>query len=155
MLVYENEIKMNSTYNLSVLVISDSFSQPDQASGDLRFYTLLSLLAHKHKLIFCALSTKGKVLPRNEASARLEHAGITLGEGDLLHVLKYFKPDIVWFEFHSQARQDYLGLLARYCPQARIVVDSVDVHFNRLETKARLTGKPEDESAASQSLANK
>ncbi|MDP1864706.1 MAG: glycosyltransferase [Thiobacillus sp.] len=134
----------------NLLVISATYPHPDQASGDLRFFTLLSLLARKHKLIFCGLDNNATAIPRNEAGARLEQAGITLGEINLQHVLKQFTPDIVWFEFHYQARQDYLSLLARYCPQAKIVVDSVDVHFNRLETKARLTKIPEDELAASQ-----
>jgi len=53
------------------LVISDSFPQPDQASGDLRFFTLLSLLARKHKLLFCALNADGTAQPRNDAGARL------------------------------------------------------------------------------------
>lgn len=132
------------------LVISDCFPQPDQASGDLRFFTLLSLLARKHKLLFCALNTDGSVQPRNDSSARLEQAGMTLGEVNLSHVLKRFKPKIVWLEFHHHVRPDFLRLFVHHCPQARIVVDSVDVHFNRLETKARLTGKPEDETAASQ-----
>ena len=132
------------------LVIAYSFPQPDEASGDLRFFTLLSLLASKHKVLFCALSENGATQPRNKASAQLEQAGITLGEVDLPHVLRDFKPDIVWFEFYHQARSDYLELLERYCPQARIVVDSVDVHFNRLETRAKLTGKTEDASGARQ-----
>ncbi|MDZ7584262.1 MAG: glycosyltransferase family 4 protein [Thiobacillus sp.] len=135
---------------MRLLTIGATYPRPDQASGDLRFFTLLSLLARKHKLLFCALNADGSVQPRNDASARLEQAGITLGEVDLPHVLKRFKPDIVWFEFYYHVRPDFLGLFERHCPQARIVVDSVDVHFNRLETKARLTGKPEDETAASQ-----
>ena len=132
------------------LVIAYSFPQPDEASGDLRFFTLLSLLASKHKVLFCALSANGTTQPRNKTSAQLEQAGITLGEVDLPHVLRHFKPDIVWFEFYHQARSDFLGLLERYCPQAWIVIDSVDVHFNRLETRAKLTGELEDESAAQQ-----
>lgn len=132
------------------LVISDCFPQPDQASGDLRFFTLLSLLARKHKLVFCALNADGAAQLRNDAGARLEQAGIALGAVDLSHVLKHFKPDFVWFEFYHQVRRDYLGLLSRYCPQAKIVVDSVDVHFNRLETRARLSGKAEDVATASQ-----
>lgn len=134
----------------SLLVIAYSFPQPDEASGDLRFFTLLSLLASKHKVLFCALSAHGTTQPRNKASAQLEQLGITLGEIDLPHILRHFKPDIAWFEFYHQARPDFLGLLERYCPQARIVVDSVDVHFNRLETRSRLTGKTEDETAARQ-----
>ncbi|MDP3498320.1 MAG: Glycosyltransferase involved in cell wall bisynthesis [Candidatus Nitrotoga sp. LAW] len=133
-----------------LLVIAYSFPQPDEASGELRFFTLLSLLASKHKVLFCALSENGTTQPRNQASAQLEQAGITLGEVGLPHVLRHFKPDIVWFEFYHQARSDYLGLLERYCPQARLMVDSVDVHFNRLETRARLTGKTEDAAAARQ-----
>lgn len=132
------------------LVISDCFPQPDQASGDLRFFTLLSLLARKHKLLFCALNADGTAQSRNDAGAQLERAGITLAEVGLLHALKRFEPDIVWLEFYHHVRPDFLGLFERHCPQARIVVDSVDVHFNRLETKARLTGKPEDKTAASQ-----
>lgn len=123
---------------------------PDQSSGDLRFYTLLSLLARKHKLLFCALNEDNTTQPRNDAGARLEQAGITLGEVDLPHVLRSFKSDIVWFEFYYMARLDYLGLLERHYPQALIVVDSVDVHFNRLEARARLTGKLEDEAEARQ-----
>jgi len=137
-----------STVMGNVLVISDSFPRPDQASGDLRFFTLLTLLARKHQVVFCALNANGTVQRRNEVGARLEQAGIMLGEVGLPHVLKHFKPDIIWVEFHYQVRQDYLGLFERYCPKARIVVDSVDVHFNRLAAKARLTGNSEDEAKA-------
>lgn len=66
-----------NTVMRNFLVISDCFPQPDQASGDLRFFTLLSLLARKHKLLFCALNADGSVQPRNDASARLEQVGIS------------------------------------------------------------------------------
>lgn len=135
---------------MKTLAVSHNVPRPDQSSGELRFYTLLSLLARKHDILLCALNADGTIQPRDEAGARLEQVGIMLGEVDLPHVLKCFKPDIVWFEFYHQARSDYLALLERHCPQARIVVDSVDVHFNRLESQARLTGKSEDEAAAQQ-----
>lgn len=137
-----------STVIRNLLVISDCFPQPDQASGDLRFFTLLSLLARKYKLVLCALNADGTSIPRNDASARFGQAGITLGEIDLPNVLRHFKPDIVWFEFYHQARPDYLQLLQRHSPKAHIVVDSVDVHFNRLDARARLSGKTEDEATA-------
>lgn len=130
------------------LVIADSFLQPDKASGDLRFYTLLTLLAREHRTVFCALNSNGTVQPPDDAAKRLQAAGLELGNGTLLDTLKHFRPDIVWFEFHHQARQDYLGLLQRHCPDARILIDSVDVHFNRLEARARATGNPEDAAAA-------
>lgn len=136
---------------MKILAISCDAPRPDQSSGELRFFTLLSLLARKHKLLFCALNPGDcTVLPQNDASTRLEQVSVALGSVDLFHVLKHFKPDIVWFEFYHQVRPNYIKLLQRHCPQARIVVDSVDVHFNRLEARARLTGKPEDEAAARQ-----
>lgn len=130
------------------LVIADRFPQPDIASGYLRFYTLLILLARKHQVIFCALNDDGTVQPPNEAAVLLEEAGITLGKVDFAHVVKHYQPDIVWFEFYHQARQVYLGQLQRYCQRAQVVVDSVDVHFNRLEARARLTGDSRDEAKA-------
>lgn len=139
-----------STVMRNFLVISSSFPQPDQASGDLRFFTLLSLLARKQQVLFCALNDDGTVQTPCDASTRLEQAGISLGTVDLTHVVKHFKPDIVWFEFYHQARQDFVGLIRRHCPKVRIMVDSVDVHFNRLEARASLTGNPEDEAAARQ-----
>jgi glycosyltransferase involved in cell wall biosynthesis len=132
----------------NILVIANGFPQADKASGYLRFYTLLTLLARKYRVIFCALNDDGTIQPPNEAAALLEDAGITLGKVDFPHVIKHHKPDIVWFEFYYQARKDYVALLRRNCPDARIVVDSVDVHFNRLEARARLTGNPEDEAKA-------
>lgn len=134
----------------NILVIADAYPQPDTASGDLRFYSLLMLMAGKHQVVFCALNANGTAQRHNEIGAQFEQAGIALGVVDLPHVLKHFSPDIIWLEFYHHVRPDFLGLFERHCPQARIVVDSVDVHFSRLETKARLTGKPEDEAAARQ-----
>ena len=132
----------------SVLVIAHAYPQPDEASGDLRFFTLLTLLAKTHEVMFCALSANGGAQPRTHASTMLEEAGIKLGDGDFLHTLKHYSPDIVWFEYYHQARSDFLALIDRYNPRARIVIDSVDVHFKRLETRAKLTGKAEDGAAA-------
>lgn len=132
----------------TILVIADSYPDPQESSGSLRFFTLLVLLARKHRVHFCALDDRGVVKPREEAAAKLERAGIKLGEGSLPAVLRHVAPDAVWFEFYHMARSDYLGLLERRCPRARILIDSVDVHFNRLEARARLTGDPGDQQAA-------
>lgn len=134
---------------MNFLIISGGYPQPDKASGDLRFFTLLLLLARRHKLTFCALSPGDcTIVPRNDYGVRLEQEGIALASDDLFQTLKCFKPDIVWFEFYHQVHPNYLALLKRHCPYAKVVVDSVDVHFNRLEARARLTGKIEDETAA-------
>lgn len=133
---------------MNVLVIADSYQMPDRASGDLRCFTLLTLMAKKHRLVYCALNANGSVQQPNQYAELLQQHGITLGDFDLPHVLKQFKPDLVWFEFHHQARADYCKLLQRYCPKAKIMIDSVDIHFNRMEARARLTNDPKDQAAA-------
>jgi O-antigen biosynthesis protein len=132
----------------TILVIADFYPDPQESSGSLRFFTLLSLLARKHDVYFCALDNTGVARPRDETAIKLERAGIKLGDGSLASVLRHVTPDVVWFEFYHMARTDYLGLLERRCPRARIVIDSVDVHFNRLEARARLTGDSGDQQAA-------
>lgn len=141
---------LTKTKSLSFLIVSDTFPQPDKNSGDLRFYNLLTLLAKKHKVVFCALESNGNIQlsSNNKYANLLIAAGISLGEVSLSHMLKNKKPDVIWFEFYYHIRDDYLRLIKRYCPGTLIVVDSVDVHYNRLETKAKLTGKPEDKLAA-------
>jgi glycosyltransferase involved in cell wall biosynthesis len=133
---------------MRVLVIYSNYPLPDQSAGDLRFYTLLTLLANQHTILFCAPKDDGTPLPPNEAAERLKKAGIFLCDVDFFHALQDFKPDVIWFEFYHQARPEFLALIQRFRPQARVVVDSVDVHFNRLEAKAKLTGKLEDVATA-------
>ena len=58
-------------------MISDFPPQPDQSSGDLRFFTLLSLLARKHDVLFCARNADSTTLPRNEVGMWLEQVGFT------------------------------------------------------------------------------
>jgi glycosyltransferase involved in cell wall biosynthesis len=131
----------------NILVISSDYPQPNIASGELRFYTLLSLLSQKYHVLFFALNVNDA---DHDSGSRMEQAGITLCKTDLPHALKHFKPDIVWFEYYYQVCEVYIELLDHYCPGARIVVDSVDVHYNRLEAYARLTGKSEDQTVARQ-----
>ncbi len=131
-----------------LLVISANYLRPDQASGDLRLFTLLGLLARRFSVCFCALDDNGRVLPSDAYGALLEQQSITLGRGDLPRVLRSHSPDLVWCEFFHQARPDYLALIRRLRPDARVLVDSVDVHFNRMAAQARLSGLAEDHAAA-------
>lgn len=129
---------------MRIAVVASSFPQPDLASGDLRFATLLSLMARANEVVYCALDARGNAKAPTAAAARLTEQGIALCTASLADLLKHFSADIVWFEFFYQARADYVGVVRRYCPRAKVVVDSVDVHFNRLAARADLTGLAED-----------
>ena len=69
------------------LVVSDSFPQPDQASGDLRFYTLLTLLSLKHQVLSCALAANGTAQQSSKGSVRLALIGII--PPPILYAAKY------------------------------------------------------------------
>lgn len=127
----------------TILVIADSFPRPDKASGDLRLFTILHILADKHEIVFCALDGSGALNQDERSSELLRSAGVRAGCENLQKTLQTFRPEIVWFEFFYSARS-YCYLIRRNLPDTIQVIDSVDVHFNRLTTLARLTGNDAD-----------
>lgn len=77
----------------------------------------------------------------------LTQVGIATHEGDIHSALGCATQDIILFEFYPLARE-FMTMVRRMQPDARVVVDSVDVHYNRLQTKANLSGSPEDAAIA-------
>lgn len=133
---------------MRLLVLSSDFPRPDKASGDLRLYTILQLLAGKHDVVYCAIDNNGLEKKPDEDDVLLSAIGIKPGSGNLFETLRVFQPELVWFEFYYLALS-FGSLVRRQLPRALQVVDSVDVHFNRLAARARLTGsKPDQDRAA-------
>lgn len=132
--------------SLNILVIANALPEPDQASGDLRFSTILEMLCQLGRVNFVLRDiTKWRATHRapQRYEKMLADIGVQLLENSVYTALSTSQYDVVWFEFYFPARE--FGLLVRHLqPNARVVVDSVDVHFNRLAAKARLTGKEED-----------
>jgi hypothetical protein len=100
---------------MKILAVTYDVPRPDQSSGELRFFTLLSLLARKHQLFFCTLNTNGTIQPFNDAGARFDQACITLGEMDLPHVLKTSNPTLSGSDAELGARPIH----AQICPVFR------------------------------------
>jgi len=127
---------------MKILAVSYDTPRPDQSSGELRFYTLLSLLARSHKILF--YSTDPQRIPESVAAANaLSGLGIAIEEGPFDALLRRADFDVVFFELYFIA-DGLIDLVRSWQPNARIVVDSVDVHFHRLRSKAKLTHQPED-----------
>lgn len=123
---------------MKILAVSYDVPRPDQTSGELRFFTLLSLLTRSHKMSF--YSKDQHILPEPDTAAEnLRLLGIQIEKGSFEHLLQHTNFDVVFFEFYFVAN-GLLDLVRAWQPNARIVVDSVDVHFHRLRSKARLTG---------------
>lgn len=77
---------------MHIIAVSAAIPQPNQASADQRFFTLLSLLARKHTLFISAMNADGTTQPCNDDDTQLEQADITLNEINLTHVFKTSNP---------------------------------------------------------------
>lgn len=131
---------------MKILAVSYDIPRPDQSSGDLRFFTLLSLLARTHEIAF--YSKDQSPTPEREVAAKaLSDLGVRIENGTFEHLLRRESFDIVFFELYFVA-EGLLEIVRAWQPQACVVVDSVDVHFHRLRSKARLTGLPTDREQA-------
>ena len=121
---------------------------PDRNSADFRLAALMGMLADRHQTFFCPVAQ-----PRQREAIGHEHAtryrrlleerGVRIEDAGIAKALRAREYDVVMFEWYFVAK-DRLCDARRRQPQARIVVDSVDIVYNRLEAKARVTNVPED-----------
>jgi glycosyltransferase involved in cell wall biosynthesis len=138
---------------VKVLVVSP-YPLFDRASGDLRFFQILGMMtAAGHQVDLCPVGQDWQVPHVGEAEigryrAALADHGVTPLPADVLRALRARSDyDLVIFEFFYYAMQ-WMDAARLYQPGARMLVDSVDVHYLRLQAKATLTGNPEDRASA-------
>ena len=133
---------------LALLVLSSGYPMFDRASGDLRLYAILRILARKHAVLFCAYDPEYQagrfgdieVVRYRRAVADL---GVTICERPVVDAMRKQELDAVIFEFYFAA-EAYMEQARFWQPDARMIVDSVDVRFHRLLAKARVTGLDQD-----------
>jgi glycosyltransferase involved in cell wall biosynthesis len=133
---------------MRILAIVYQYPEFDRESGALRFFQMLRMLASRHEVtISCyeipaqrARNGEAEVLRYQEA---LSSIGVRITALEPLQAMWRLRFDAVLFEFYTAA--------SRFLHDARLLqwpaitlVDSVDVAFNRLEAKARVTGAAED-----------
>lgn len=134
------------------LAIAFTPPMPDLYSGDLRFFSILSLLCKfgQVTLVIRDLSAWRLKVPEHQRyEAMYVKAGIRLYDGNVFSAINSDKFDLVFFEFYYTTKE-FFDLARRLQPQALLVVDTVDVHFNRLQAKAALTGDLDDLEEAKQ-----
>jgi glycosyltransferase involved in cell wall biosynthesis len=130
------------------LVISEGYPKYDRASGDLRFFQLLKSLASgqevflvPYEAIYEIRRLGDEVIGRYREA--VEALGVCVLDGDLRPILKRQRFDVVLFEFYFTA-QRWLDEVRYLQPQATVVVDSVDIAFRRMHSKAELSGDASD-----------
>ena len=99
----------------------------------------------EHSVTYCAydkadwLSEEQRGLYR----ASLERIGIPVWDRNPIAAIRAEPVEVILFEFYSSARA-YIDEVRFWQPRARVLIDSVDVQFNRLLAKARLTQLKKD-----------
>jgi glycosyltransferase involved in cell wall biosynthesis len=127
---------------LDIIVFTYNIPRADQSSGERRFVALLELLAGQHRVDLCVARFTKEYL--SEEYQRyiplLESKGIRVlpvkyqAAKEALRAKKY---DLGFFEFYWIAEENIYDFWKTQ-PGAVTVVDSVDVHFAREESQARL-----------------
>jgi glycosyltransferase involved in cell wall biosynthesis len=131
---------------MKLLIIAPWLPMADRGSEELRFSEMLRILAAKHEVTLFVWSLWGQDVSAQDQKrykAFVEDMGISIRLGHFRKVLKERLYDAVLIEwFHSM---DHVGDDIRtWQPQAKIVVDAVDLEFRRLGIKANLTRDPSD-----------
>lgn len=127
---------------MTILVLSPMVPQFDRASGWLRLFQLLKLLAASHKVILCADQIQRVYgAPQGRYVDDMRRLGIETHQFDfdLGDLIKRHRVTHVLFEFFFMFER-YGSMVRAVDPGVRLIVDSVDVHFAREMQMADVTG---------------
>jgi glycosyltransferase involved in cell wall biosynthesis len=138
---------------MRVLVVSGGYPMLDRSAGELRFSKIVDALSGIAETDFCALraALHAKRLGSEACEAyrrRILDLGVTDVTPALFTALKRKTYDVLFFEYYFNADRMTCDMARFSSPRSRIIIDSVDVHFNRLIAKARVTGSADDEQIA-------
>jgi glycosyltransferase involved in cell wall biosynthesis len=133
---------------LNILAIAAFQPMPDRSAGDLRFFEMLRGLAREHSVSLCIYDTIDWVNGSDQRgySSMTEEIGVKVAANPVA-AMKRTVFDVVLFEFHYAAER-FIDDTRFLQPTARVIIDTVDLAFNRLLGKARITGSLMDQLAA-------
>ncbi len=128
---------------MNILFIDNGLPMPDCSSGHLRMFTIVELLAkqlhqcHYFVIDFASWSQKVSQADLIRYRKQLEELGIQVHTQNLDRILLSYNFDAIYFKyfFPVEKRIGYFRLLQ---PNAKIVIDSVDIVYARLFAKAKL-----------------
>jgi glycosyltransferase involved in cell wall biosynthesis len=134
------ELEAHRSRSNNVLIVEACMITPDQDSGSIRMLNLLSMLLHEgHHVTFVADNLEY----REKYVEQLTQMGVEVFHGEwaesVPNLLKRIGKQLntIFFCRHYIASQ-YIDNVRRYAPNARIVFDTVDLHFVREDREAKL-----------------
>jgi glycosyltransferase involved in cell wall biosynthesis len=126
-----------------VLVVDQRVPAPDQDSASVRMFAILKLLRRLgHEITF--VSDGGGGRRRDERAVRRLGVEVLQGfDSAARHLASRGHEYGVAFLSSPQAAERYLMPVRAYALRAKVVYDTVDLHWVRLERAAAVTGDPE------------
>jgi glycosyltransferase involved in cell wall biosynthesis len=127
-----------------ILVIDAYTPEPDQDSGSLRLRYLLACFDNLGYGVTFFADNRGYA---GSYTLDLQQAGVEVIYNPWLESLHHFfgergsEFDFVMISRHYVAA-NYISLLKRYCPKAKFILDTVDLHYLREERLAELENSP-------------
>lgn len=136
---------------MKIIVVALYVPMPDRASVYLRFHHFLKALSTRHTVLFYSCCYGEQVSQYGEAAVHayeknMLQLGIQLLHRESTDLLPLFQKqdfDVVLFEHYHPAMWFMDDVRFRQ-PHAHIVVDTIDVNFNRLMSKAKMTQSATD-----------
>lgn len=130
------------------LFISDYYPEYDRNSADFRLSQLIAFVAQYGKVDFWAIGEDRQIQETGKEDTarfrqRLLDGNVDVLSGSLRSVLQNSAYDAVFIEWYFSAAP-LIPEIRLLQPKAKVITDSVDVVFNRLQAKARVSGLPED-----------
>src|SRR5947209_4431017 len=129
----------------NILIIDHHLPMPDRDSGSLRMLQILKLL---HELGHGVTFIPDNLADIPPYTAALQKRGIKVVRHPYVKKVRDYliahgsEFDVVVLSRCQFARK-HIADVRLYAPQSRIIFDTVDLHFLREESEARITGDPE------------
>lgn len=113
---------------------------------------MLAILAQHHRVFFHPLDLRWQLAhfgteTLSEYQRRVERLGVTITDGGrstLDSLLQLSKFDIVFFEHYNSVTEEVVAAIRCWQPRASLLVDSIDLNYHRLLSKAKVTGNAKD-----------
>jgi glycosyltransferase involved in cell wall biosynthesis len=120
---------------LRLFVVAEVLPRPDFTAGERRFVALLEMFARHHRVdVWIENDWQNPVQEQiTQCRRRLEAAGVRLlrpGRKSFVFALATNHYNIGFFEFYGSAERNAAEFRRRQ-PSAKVIIDSVDVHFAR------------------------
>ena len=134
------------------LIASDSYPEFDRNSADFRLTQLMAAMLDHGDVHFWAAGPHRQTAAIGQEGVQryrkaLADAGIRIVTGGVRSILRQTNLDAVILEWYFSAAP-YIDEIRATSPNTKVITDSVDVTFNRLQAKARVSGSPDDQREA-------